>query len=554
MSKTFTMIVAILVTISISIPELGLAKSFGSRSFSSSSFSRSTFRSSSFSSSKSKSYSKSGSFWGGSKKTTTTTKQPTKKFTTNSSGGSKVTASKSSSFKKVSAGTQTRSAKTALNRQRNKFKQKSPVTAANSEAVTQQYKTKYRSNPVYSRASSYDRNTYYTRRNRYYSSYEPPMYVYNMSPSYGLWDTIFLYSMLINMNNASQFAHNHQNDADYLMWRREAEKQAQTNAELRAQLARLDAKTNALAGQAIDPSYLPKGVDADIALSQEALVSQKPTFKVCVGSKSGAYFRIAAGVMSPGQNVVNMVPVITAGSREVLEKVSSGECDGGFVQGDSYWNYVEANQTTHLPFKRVFTPFKEAVHMVCNAKSGIKDVNDMSKKTQVYFPTKSGAAETWTNFVVENNDYSKIQTSLNNSAMVVDSNEEAMLKASQDKNACALYVAVPGATQIMRKIENGAKASNIVLINMNDSSMVKTTDPSGNEVYQLKKLTKDTYPNLLRKAGVLSTSYFNSIKTPHVNTDFIVSDKWKTDNKTAYGQLAVDLLGMKPEISAVVHQ
>lgn len=309
-----------------------------------------------------------------------------------------------------------------------------------------------------------------------------------------------------------------------------------------------------MTSQKVDPNYLPKGVDADIALSQEALNSQKPMFKVCVGSESGAYFRIASNIMVPGQNVVNMVPVVTSGSREVIEKVSNGECDGGFVQGDSYWNYVEHHQTANLPFARVFTPFKEAIHLVCNASSSVDEIDDLSSKNQVYFPSKSGAAETWTNIVAENDEYAKIPSSLNNASLVVNSNEEAMLKVNQGKDACAVYVAVPGVTKMMRNVENGAKNSNVVLVEIDDSDLDETKDPSGNKVYTFGKLTDAKYPNLLRQAGIFGTSYYNDINTLYVNADFIISDKWKSGNEKAYGQLANDLIGMSSEITTIVRR
>jgi len=477
-----------------------------------------------------------------SKKFTSTKVASSQKFTGNK---------KTTGFKRVGAGKQTRQAKTALRNQRAKFKKPVSSTSGTRTPSSASYKSSYGNRGAYRRAASYDRSTYYTRRNQYYGGYNAPSYVYGGSPSYGMWDTIFLYSMLSSMNHnshASSFAYNHQNDADYRAWRREADKLSQDNAELRAQLAQMDAGSTKMNGKPVDPDYIPKGIDADIAMSQEVLASQKPTLRVCVGSKNGTYFRVTAGVLMQGINSVNIVPVTTTGTGEILDNISNGKCDAGFVQGDGYWNYVEAKKTTKLPFERVSSPYKEAVHLICNAK-GPDSISDLSAKNKVWFPAKSGAAETWKNFIGEDSDYAEIQTVLNNKDMVVNSYEEAVLKVTNDKKSCAMYVGAPGASKFVRNIEAGAKQSKIVLVDINDNDLNDTTDPSGSAVYKFGDI--DAYKNLNRQASCYGWCG-GDIESLYVNADFIVANKWKADNKTTYPTLAVDLLGMQPEIETAV--
>jgi hypothetical protein len=539
------------------------AKGFSSsRSFSSPS--RSTFRSSSSSSSSKSMFSsyKPKPTPAAPKKSFSTkdkngSTMSTKKFdTTKTASSTKFTGSKKTSgFAKVGAGKQTRQAKSALTAQRAKFKKPTQTASLGaSKPTTSSYKKTYGNSGAYRRAASQNRSTYYSRRNSYYSGYNAPSYVYYGSPSYGMWDTIFLYSMLSSMNNhnASNFAYNHQNDADYRAWRREADKLSQDNAELRAQLAQMDAGASKLKGKPVDPDYIPDGIDADIAMSQEVLASQKPTMRVCVGSKNGTYFRVTAGVLMQGINSVNIVPVTTTGTGEILDKVTSGACDAGFVQGDGYWNFVESKRTDVLPFERVASPFKEAVHLICNAK-GVKSITDLSSSNKVWFPAKSGAAETWANFIGEDDDYGKIQTVINNPSMNVGSYEEAILKASQDKNSCAMYVGAPGASKFMRNVEAGAKSSNLILAKVSDGDLNDTTDPAGSAVYKFDKIAEDTYDNLTRKASCYGYCG-GDVETIYLNADFIVANKWKTANKDTYSNFAVDLMGVQPEIqTAVAH-
>jgi len=517
------------------------------KGFSSSrSFSRSSFRSSSFSRSSSRS---SRSLFSTRKSVTKTkaTRTASKKYTTNGKTASsqKFTGKKHAyGFKTVASGKQTRQAKTALRSQQSKFKKRPTVNngtnayASKSSSV----RSRYSNRGVYSRASHYDRSTYYTRRNSYYLGYTTPSYVYGAYPSYGMWDTLFLYSLLNNNNNSAQFAYNHQNDADYKEWRRDADRLAQSNAELRAQLAQMDAGSAKMTG-AINPDYIPKGVDADIAMSQEVLAAQKPTMRVCVGSKNGTYFRVAAGVLMQDINSVNVVPVLTAGTGEILEDITNGKCDAAFVQGDGYWNYVEDHKTAVLPFERVASPYKEAVHLFCNA-DGPSEISDLTKSNTVWFPAKSGAAVTWRNFVGENSDYRKIKIG------TVDSYEEAIMKVRNDKNSCALYVGAPGASKFVRSIDAAAVKSNIVLVDVDDGDLNDTTDPSGKDVYKFGDI--EQYKQLGRQNSCYGYCS-GDIDTVFVNADFIVANNWKKANKATYSTFALDLMAVQPDIEKAVH-
>jgi hypothetical protein len=123
-------------------------------------------------------------------------------------------------------------------------------------------------------------HTYLSNRSAYYSSYRPPVYIYSYAPRYGMWDAMFMWMMLDNMNH--QMYYNHRSDADYQAWRRDADQQAQTNAELRAKLATMDAKVKELekAKTPVDPSYMPPGVDPTVAMSVEAAEATLPQEKV----------------------------------------------------------------------------------------------------------------------------------------------------------------------------------------------------------------------------------------------------------------------------------
>ncbi len=445
-------------------------------------------------------------------------------------------------------------------RMRERFKQKAAPIVSNSvkkpSMTGKQRRTvianKYRDNPIYSRARAGDKRAYRKRYDRYYGpDYEPPAHVFKSAPSYGLLDTIFLYSLLSNIGNAGAFAHNHQNDHDYRKWRAEADKLAEQNADLRKQLTAMDAEAAKLSGTPIDPSYLPKGVDPDIALAANVRATTLPQLRVCVGSQSGAYYKVTVSVLGPNLgDMVSVSPVKTSGSNQALEFLGDGKCDAAWVQRDSYWNYIEEKKSSDLPFERISSPYEEAVYLICHA-DGPGKITELSKEHKVWFPKQSGAVETWKNFIGEDVDYGNVRTVLNTTSMAITSNEEALLKVV-DADNCMLYVAAPGATGFMETVEKTAIDRHLVMIDVNDGDLDNTTDPAGEKVYDYKEIDSSVYPNLARQNGLVFGS--GDIDTLYLKADFVVGNAWKVANPELYPSVALDIVSLRDEIREAVGQ
>ena len=94
-----------------------------------------------------------------------------------------------------------------------------------------------------------------------------PQYYQQGPRSFGVWDGIFLWSLLNNLgrSGSGDWFSNHRDDAGYQQWRQEAERQAQTNTELRQKLDQLDSQLREKQGQPQDPSYLPPDVPPSVA-------------------------------------------------------------------------------------------------------------------------------------------------------------------------------------------------------------------------------------------------------------------------------------------------
>ena len=120
---------------------------------------------------------------------------------------------------------------------------------------------------------------YRTNRDTYYAGrgWSPPGYAYRSFPSFGIWDAMFLWFMLRQASGPS-FMYNHQNDPGVKTFRQEADKLAENDADLKKQLADLDAKVEQMRrdGVPVDPKALPPGVDPAVALAADKVVQEKP--------------------------------------------------------------------------------------------------------------------------------------------------------------------------------------------------------------------------------------------------------------------------------------
>jgi TRAP-type uncharacterized transport system substrate-binding protein len=448
----------------------------------------------------------------------------------------KIVATKKTFAPKKTFAATPRAGKHQAAKTRARFK-KQPAINNTSRAKT----SSYRARPSYTRAASYDRGTYYNRRSSHYGTWNTPAYAYYGSPSYGMFDTLFLYHAL-SSPHGWQMGYHYRSDPGYKTWRADAEKLGVENAELRTQLAAMDAKVSTHKGP-VDPNFVPNGVDADLMLSDEVRQTLIPVFNACVAGASGTYAKLIVNTIKPNTSNVTINIIPTSGSGEIIANIAANKCDGGFVQSDSYWNYIEDNETMDLPFERVVSPYKESVHLVCNTQAAsIYGLSSLDKDNTVYYPANSGAAETWKNLVNENDDYGDIN------AVAVTSYESAMIKAAQQPNACALYVGATGSSELMRKTNGGATQNKLELVEVVDPDILDTTDPAGAKVYSAGVIDDATYPALLREGGCYSWCS-GDVPTLQVNADFIISAAWKTKNESSYTGFVLDLMGMQSAIA-----
>ena len=133
-------------------------------------------------------------------------------------------------------------------------------------------------NPAFSQAGrSYgNMDNYYAERNRSRQDWgtPPQIIVQQMHPNYGVWDVMFLTMLMSNINRPgySEWAAAHRDDPDYRAWRRDADRLAEDNADMRRQLSEMDAKMKD-AVPSSSAMQLPPGVSPAAAIAPEAMMN-----------------------------------------------------------------------------------------------------------------------------------------------------------------------------------------------------------------------------------------------------------------------------------------
>ena len=148
--------------------------------------------------------------------------------------------------------------------EKGKFKQ--PDTSVSSSDATQ--------SSVMGRLGTPSMTTYYSTRRDFYGGmhYAPPPYMYDSRPRFGMWDAMALWFILDHFREPrySSMYYHHGDDPGMQEWRREADRLAQDNAELKTKLAGLDEQVKGMSTLPKDPSYVPDDMKTAVLAPDEA--------------------------------------------------------------------------------------------------------------------------------------------------------------------------------------------------------------------------------------------------------------------------------------------
>ena len=174
----------------------------------------------------------------------------------------------------------------------------------------------------------------------------PPAYALGGQRSFGLWDGLFLWFLLDNLSRAgsTDWFRAHRDDPGVQQWRAEAERQAQSNEELRRKLDQLDRRLAEQAGQGApkDPGYLPPDTPPGVATAPEPDRRTPSAAPEPAGSPDAAAGSAGARAVSRGVGGgLLVVPVLLVGGGGLAylafrrrKAVAGGNRGGGMVGGN----------------------------------------------------------------------------------------------------------------------------------------------------------------------------------------------------------------------------
>lgn len=498
----------------------GFSRSFSSRSSRSSSFS--------FKRSSNKSKRSSKSLWNRSSSSRTAT--------TTSSGGYKktTTATKptSGSYKKRTTTPSTRTANrpttgaTGRSVQRraaskNVAKHRTESSRFSRKSNTLTSASTYRNNPIVTRTTRTNYVTVYRTRDTFYGGvgWSRPGYMYRSSASFGMWDGVFMWYMLDNMNNRRyrDMYYNHRNDAGFQQWRQEATRLSADNADLRRKLEAMDQNMVKIeaTGQKVDPNYMPKGVDATVVLAAEIVTgSGDLTLVMGTGGKTGNYYAFCKMIAEHSSDDLNVKCKNTNGSVGNLEGLVAGNFGAIMVQSDVLNEWLRQNPGVKIDALQS-SIYPEVVFLLANRNAGVESIKDIDpRKHRIYF-AGSGSAKTMAGFVRQDSSY----LNLYRQGVQVPPNAASLKLVANNPNAVMFYVC--GLNCGLIKLADTRFGSKLTMAAVDDWDFNDAEDQFGQNIYRFITIP-ETYPNL-QEGGWVSSGDVESLV---VDAIFIVSKDW----------------------------
>ncbi|MGB9616101.1 MAG: TAXI family TRAP transporter solute-binding subunit [Desulfomonilaceae bacterium] len=408
------------------------------------------------------------------------------------------------------------------------------------------------SGPLADRArtqSGFDYGNIANRRDSYYRSqnYQPPPYVFNTSPSFGIFNTLFLFWMLdhITNRNVAKAAYNYSDDPAFQKWRQEAENLAKDNSELRSKLAEMDKQIKALQGTPKDPGYLPPDVPLEAALAPGAFGQReggKPVLRFAGGQKGGWYEKFLT-LFEKNCSGLAVKPILTSGSLENLKLLASGQADMALVQSDVLAMREAGSSGKDLVTEQT-TLFLEYVQLLANREGGVKSLQDLDPAKHVVYvgPKESGTAQTWQSLCRLDPALARIKTK--NADYY-----EALARVEKDPNSLMLFVGGLKSDFLKKAEEAASQKDRLRLIPIDDKRFTELRDKHGNTVYHLSTIPARIYPHLQK-----GWFFGHDVKTLTVQAVLVLRNEWAaTFGSQAMDTLSASILETRPMIEKMVN-
>jgi TRAP transporter TAXI family solute receptor len=406
----------------------------------------------------------------------------------------------------------------------------------------------YKSAPVY--GSGYNAQRQITVRNNYYGGmgYSPPIYYNSFSPSYGIFNTMFLFWMIDNAHRNTEAAammHNYRNDPGYQQYMADMKAKSAENPELKAKLAAAEAKLAETKDKPVDPNYVPKGIPSEAIVSTQAMMAKTPAkapLNFASGQKSGKYF-VFANALKGNASAATVNVLQTAGSMENLKLLLADKADMAIVQSDALAMFDKEFPGQKLSVEQSEL-YPEFMQMIVNTSSGIKSISDMlDGKVEVCFPKGSGSAVSWDALCAQDPKYKKVPVKL------VASNDECLDGVVKNPKLAFFFVSALNSPLLQRAEKIAKEKGTLRLASVDDTHMLDRTDSHGNKIYAFHEIPRDTYPGLQHRW------YWNrTIATLSVQAILVLRTEWvKQYGEEALDSLTLSVLETKSEINRTIN-
>jgi TRAP-type uncharacterized transport system substrate-binding protein len=393
-------------------------------------------------------------------------------------------------------------------------------------------------------ASDYARNPLYAGNAGRYRSYgdamaerdswrsshpwQPQPYVYRSAPSFGMWDALFWWMVLDKITEPSHAsaAYNNMNDPGFQAWRREADRMAADNGELKAKLAAMDAKLTTMQGQPQKPGTLPEGMPASMALAPAVVVAPREAGKIVMGTggTAGNYHPFCQGDGTMKGLRGNMPAgleiecKVTNGSVENLDGLANGSFDAILVQSDILHDWSEKHPGVHLDALKA-TIYQEFVQMLANRKAKVEAVGDLDPRRHTLYLVGSGAQRTWDSFAALDKRYAAFEVA--GKLRRVPSDPQVLETVAGNPDGVMMFVS--GLNTEMLKQANERFGERLVMVVVDDSRLGAATDRTGHPVFEFARIPSGVYPNIQRSRWFGLTS---SVASLSVGAVFVLSERW----------------------------
>jgi TRAP-type uncharacterized transport system substrate-binding protein len=275
-----------------------------------------------------------------------------------------------------------------------------------------------------------------------------------------------------------------------------------------------------------------------LAGSSAAMAAEPTHFKLCTGNQALNYYK--AGHLFKKQSTSVIVDVIeTKGSLDNLDKLSSGECDGAFVQNDAMLVYSQKNASAISGMERAGVLYQEQAHMLCNRGPNLGRMVSLTKDMTVAIgPDGSGSNTTWAGFVMaDKKRYGVVNTDTRSGVRA--------LSAIADGTQVTCMLVITALNSSFMKNDAQQLGDKLVLVGTDDRDMEHTKDARGKTIYDYGEIPADTYPKIQPSGSVYGTKAVETIKLDAI---FVASTKWINDHDADYDKLLRAFAAARPEI------